>query len=92
MQTIARTRMVVDEVGFFLAPGQDVADLKHRIVEALRAGGAFVEFDVVGDDSVSILVSASTHVVISLESVDVDVGVGGTGHDAAHYGGDFDLV
>ena len=94
MQTMERTRMVVDEVGFFLAPGQDVADLKHRIEAALRSGGAFVDFIVAGDDAVSVLVSASTRVVISLESVDVDVGVGAgdAGHGAAHYGGDFDLV
>lgn len=94
MQTMERTRMVVDEVDFFLAPGQDVADLKHRIEAALRSGGAFVDFTVAGDDAVSVLVSASTRVVISLESVDVDVGVGAgdAGHGAAHYGGDFDLV
>ena len=90
MQTMARNRIVVDEVGFLLAPGLDIADLKQRIEAAVHSGGEFVEFTVLGDDSVSILVSACTHVVISLENVDVD-GADAV-HDVGHYGSDFDLV
>ncbi|PRA82508.1 hypothetical protein CQ045_06090 [Microbacterium sp. MYb66] len=90
MQTMARTRIMVNDVGFYLAQGQDDTDLKNRIEDAVRSGGEFVEFVVVGNRAVSVLVSASTHVVISVENVEFDPR--DTGDGGAPYGGEFDLL
>ena len=90
MQTMSRTRVVFNDVGFLLAQGQDDADLKRRIEGAAHAGGEFVEFVVVGNRAVSVLVSSSTHVVISVETVEFDAR--DTGDDSAPFGGEFDLI
>ncbi|MCE0509056.1 hypothetical protein V8Z69_16470 [Microbacterium aurugineum] len=90
MYTIMRTRIALNEAEYFLAEGQDVADLRRRIEEAMRSGGGFVEFDVAGERSVSVLISSTTQVVISTSTADEgghDDGDGGT-----PYGGEYDLV
>jgi hypothetical protein len=90
MQTTVRTRIAFDDAEVVLAQGQDVAELRRRIEEAVRAGGGFVEFLVVGGRSVSILIGASTRVVITVEAVGVDQDDGGVG---AHLSGEeFDLL
>lgn len=69
---MVRTQVAVNDVGFFLAQGQDVPDLKRRIEFAAQAGGRFVDFLVVGNRSVSVLISSSSHVVISVETAEFD--------------------
>ncbi|AZH77502.1 hypothetical protein [Microbacterium sp. Y-01] len=91
MQTMERTRIAFNGAEFFLAQGQDVPDLRRRIEEAMRAGGGFVEFVVVGNRAVSLLISAATQVAISVETVEFDGR--DTGDDSAPYdSGDFDLL
>lgn len=90
MQTMVRTQIALNEVGFFLAQGQDIEDLKQRFEAAVRSGGGFVEFIVVGNRSVSVLISSSSHVVISVDTVEFDVR--DTGDDETPYGGEFDLL
>jgi hypothetical protein len=90
MQTMTRTRVALNETEYFLAQGQDVADLRQRIEDAMRSGGGFVEFDVSGDRTVSVLISSATQVVISTSTVYPDRNDGGD--DGVPYGGDFDLV
>ncbi|PQZ58326.1 hypothetical protein CQ040_11930 [Microbacterium sp. MYb54] len=90
MQTMSRTRVALDDAGFFLAQDQDVADLRRRIEDAVHSGGAFVEFVAAGDRSMSVLISSASKVVISVESVDFDAR--DLGDDALPYGGEFDLL
>lgn len=56
----------------------------------MHAGGRFVEFVVVGNRSVSVLIASVTQVVISVETVNFDGR--DTGDDAVPYGGEFDLL
>ena len=88
MQTMVRTEVTVNGSAFLLAQGQDVNALKGRIEEA-AAQTRFVEFTVVGNRSVSVLVSPATHVVFSLETVRYDPR--DTGDLLEPYGGPYDL-
>lgn len=90
MRTMVRTQVAVNDVGFLLAQGQDVDQLKEAIEAAVRTGPRFVEFIVVGNRSVSILVSAATQVVISVDTVKFDHR--DNGDDSAPFGGSFDLL
>ena len=90
MQTMARTRIALNESEFFLAQGQDAAELRGRIEEAMHRGGGFVEFTVVGNRSVSVLITSVTHVVISIETVEFDAR--DTGDSTVPYGGEYDLL
>ena len=49
---------------FILASSQDVVELKRQIVEAVRAGGAFVSLLTAGDELVSVLVTPHSAVHI----------------------------
>ncbi len=89
MYTIMRARIALNETEYFLAEGQEVADLRRRIEEAVRAGGGFVEFDVAGERSVSVLISSTTQVMISTSTADED---GRDDGDDTSYGGEYDLV
>lgn len=71
-RTMVRTHVAVNDVGFVLAPGQDVDALKEEIESAARSGPRFVEFVVAGDRSVSVLMSAVTQIVISVETLSID--------------------
>ncbi|QNA91726.1 MULTISPECIES: hypothetical protein [unclassified Microbacterium] len=90
MQTMVRIRIELNDTGYYLAQGQDVTDIRDRIETAMRAGGGFVEFVVVGNRSISVLITLATRIVISVETVEYDVR--DTGDDSAPYGGDFDLL
>lgn len=90
IQTMVRTQVAVNGVGYFLAQGQDLEGLKATIESAAGSSGRFVSFVVVGNRSVSVLVSATTQVVISVETVQHDPR--DTGDDESPYGGEFDLL
>ncbi|WP_282848297.1 hypothetical protein [Microbacterium oxydans] len=87
---MARTRIALNESEFFLAQGQDAVELRGRIEEAIQTGGGFVEFMVVGNRSVSVLITSVTRVVISVETVELDAR--DTGDEAVPYGGEYDLL
>ena len=88
--TMVRTQLAVNDVGFFLAQGQDVPDLKRRIEFAAQAGGRFVDFVVVGNRSVSVLISSSSQIVISVETVEFDAR--DNGDDTVPFSGAFDML
>ncbi|MBT2484576.1 hypothetical protein J7E28_07655 [Microbacterium sp. ISL-108] len=90
MQTMVRTQITVNGTEFFLAQGQEIEGIKSAIEAAAEAGGRFVSFIVVGNRSMSILVTAATQVVISVDTVQFDHR--DTGDDDAPYGGTFDLL
>lgn len=72
LRTMERTQVAIDGGSYFLAPGEDRADLKQRIEQALRAGGGFVDFRATGERDVSVLISSHSHVVITVETVPPD--------------------
>jgi hypothetical protein len=50
-------RIRIDGTTFALAPGQDVPTLKRSIEAAAASGAAFVDFDAVGSQTISVLIS-----------------------------------
>ena len=69
IQEMTRAQLAVNDAVFFLAPNQDVDDLKRRIEDAAQTSGKFVEFRAVGDRRVSVLISSGSPVVLSVETV-----------------------
>ena len=89
MQTMVRTEAVINGTSFLMAQGQDLDELKGRIESAVHSGGRFVEFVVVGNREVSVLISAATHMVFSVQTVQFDPR--DTGDHEQPFGGMFDL-
>jgi len=71
-KTMIQTEVVFDGTSYLLAQDQDVGDLRHRIEEAARIGGTFVDMVVVGNRSVSVLITPTTRVAISVSTVAYD--------------------
>ena len=67
--TRVRTELTINDTPFLMAQGQDLDDLKRRIEAASQAGGRFVDFVVVGERAHSVLVTASTRVVVTIDIV-----------------------
>ncbi|MBO3664193.1 hypothetical protein [Microbacterium stercoris] len=84
--TMVRTEVTVNGSAFLLAQGQDVQDLRRRI-EAVGTQARFVEFTVVGNRSVSVLVSSGAQVMFTDETVEYDAR--DTGDLLEPYGEDF---
>ena len=89
MQMMVRAQAAIDDAVYLLAQGQDLERLKRRIEEGARSGGIFVEFTVVGNREVSVLVTSRTRVVFSVETVPFDER--DSGDQDAPFGGFFDL-
>lgn len=89
-QTMVRTRVAVDDVGFDLAQGQSIDELKRQIEDAIGARGRFVDFVVVGNRIMSVLITSASRVAFSIETVQYDPR--DDGDDAAPFGGVFDLI
>ncbi|MEL5990181.1 hypothetical protein ACOKGD_07175 [Microbacterium phosphatis] len=89
VDTMVRTEVAVNGVGSFLAQGQDLDDLKARIEDAMQAGGRFVDFTVVGNRAVSVLITATAQVVFSVETVPFDPR--DTGDQLQPYGAPYDF-
>lgn len=86
---MTRTEVRVNGEGFLMAQGQDLPSLRREMEEALRDGGRFVDFVVVGNRNVAVLVSPRTEIVITEEDVQYDDR--DTGDDDEPFGGFFDL-
>ena len=71
-KTMVRTTLAVGESVYLLAQGQDYKALERRIEKALDDGGRFVEFVVVGNRTVSTLVTGSQAVTFLVETVPFD--------------------
>ncbi|CAH0193578.1 hypothetical protein SRABI76_01835 [Microbacterium oxydans] len=88
-QTMVRTKVEVNGVGHLLAQDQDVTALKLRLEAAARTSGTFVDFVVVGNRNVSVLVTPHTQIVVSVATVLHDVR--DTGDETQPFGGFYDL-
>jgi hypothetical protein len=86
---MVRTEVAINDTPFLMAQGQDLDDLKHRIEIASQPGGRFVDFVVVGNREVSVLITAHTRVVVSIETVHFDPR--DTGDHEQPFGGMFDF-
>lgn len=89
VQTMVRTLLAVNDADFLLAQGQDIETLKRRIESAAATGPKFVDFLVVGNRSVSVLITATTRAIFSIETVQFDAR--DTGDELSPYGGFFDV-
>lgn len=88
-QTMVRTQAAIDDSVFQLAQGQDLDRLKQDIESAAASSGRFVRFTVVGNREVSVLITATTRVVLSVETVQFDDR--DTGDQDSSFGGFFDF-
>jgi hypothetical protein len=88
MQMMVRTEVTINGRRPFLAQGQDLDGLKRRIEATMSTAGRFVDFVVVGNRTVSVLISPRSQVVFSIETVQYDAR--DTGDEREPYGGLFD--
>ncbi|MFS0894195.1 hypothetical protein [Microbacterium sp. 179-I 3D3 NHS] len=89
IQTMVQTELMIDGIPSVLAQDQDVDVLKRRIEAAAATAGAFVDFVVVGNRRVSVLVTRRTRVVISVATVQFDPR--DTGDENHPFGGLYDF-
>lgn len=68
-----RHTVTIDNREFLLAQGLDLPALKRRVVASIRAGGGMVDFTVLGNREVSVLIAAGVRVLFQSEQVDEDV-------------------
>ncbi len=85
---MVRSHLSIGLEHYHLAQGQDVDGLKSSIEAAVRGGGAFVDFVVVGNRSVSVLFTPAVPVIFTVETVPFDSR--DTGNTADPFGGFFD--
>lgn len=83
-----QTEIVLDGESYLLAQIQDLGDVKHRIEEAVKTAGRFVDFVVVGNREVSVLITPHSRVSISVSTVLFDAR--DTGDVDFPYGGFYD--
>jgi hypothetical protein len=80
-------------VGLFEGQDDAVARTEHDShrwpAAALGSAGRFIAFTVVGNRAVSVLITARSHVIISVETVQFDPR--DTGDDELPYGGLYDF-
>lgn len=85
---MVRVEVSIDGRSFFLAQGQDADGLRARIEAAVATPGSFVTFTVVGNREVSVLITASSQVVFTVETVQFDPR--DTGDSEFPFGGYYD--
>lgn len=90
LQTMVQTEVRIDGDPALLAQGQDVEELKRRFAAAAATPGTFVDFVVVGNRSISVLVTGRSRIVITVATVQFDPR--DTGDEEAPYGGFFDIA
>jgi len=83
-----QTAIVLDGESYLLAQVQDLSDVKRRIEEAVKTSGRFVDFVVVGNREVSVLITPHSRVTLSVSTVMFDSR--DTGDVDFPYGGFFD--
>lgn len=89
-KTMIQTEAIFDSASYLLAQDQDVADLRRRIEDAARTPGLFVDFVVVGNRQVSVLITQHSRVTISVSTVAFDER--DTGDLDFPYGGYYDIL
>ncbi|KAA9085556.1 hypothetical protein F6B42_12245 [Microbacterium radiodurans] len=70
--TMVRSSIAIDDSVFPLAQGDVVDELVLKIEDAVRLGGRFVRFTVVGNRTVRALITPHSRVIISVEAVQFD--------------------
>ncbi|MGK3950017.1 hypothetical protein [Microbacterium sp. K2] len=89
-KTMVQTEIRADGVTYLLAQDQDLDTLKRRIEEAITTAGTFVDFVVVGNRQVSLLITPRSQVSIASATVLFDAR--DTGNVEFPYGGHYDLL
>ena len=89
MKTMVRTEISVNGRSYYLAPDQSARTLRTGMEAAVRAGGGFVDFTEVGNRIVNVLVTSTSQVVFTTETVQFDSR--DTGDLDVPYGGLYDL-
>ena len=89
-QTVEQLTISFGDTQYLLAQGQDYELLQRNIEKAIRAGGGFVEFIVVGNRKVSALMTGRQLVMLTVGTVLLDDR--DTGDVGEPYGGFFDLI
>jgi hypothetical protein len=74
-----RTTASVGTDLYVLATDADVEAVKRNIESAIRAGGGFVDLDLLAERTVSVLVSAGMHLIVETTEVDIDVDIAPAG-------------
>jgi hypothetical protein len=69
---VLRTSVVIDGQKYPLAQGQDLEAIKSATVAAAREGAGLVDFVVVGNRAVSVLVTPTIRVMFEEHEVDGD--------------------
>lgn len=87
---MVQTEVTFDGEGFLLSQDQDVGDLRRRIEEATRGTGTFVDVVVVGNRTVSVLITPRSRVTIRVSTVAYDAR--DTGDVDYPYGGYYDVI
>lgn len=89
-ETMVQTTVVVDGESHILAQDQNSRELQRRIEDAVSTAGTFVDFVVVGNREVSVLITPYSRVSITVGTVIFDSRDTG---DVEHpYGGFYDLL
>lgn len=89
-KTMVQTEVIFDGTSYLLSQDQDVGDLRQRIEQAAKTPGTFVDVDVVGDRSVSVLITPNSRVAISVAAVASESR--GVGDVDFPYSGYYDII
>lgn len=89
IKTMERTEILIDGVTALLAQEQDLDELLEQIAEAANGPAAFVDFVVVGNRRLRVLVTPRSRVVVSTAAVQYDPR--DTGDELSPWGGQFDV-
>ena len=87
-KTMVRSTLTLGDDPFRLAQDQDLEDLQHRIATAIKDGGGFVTFVVVGNRTVSLFMTGRERIALTVETVPYDSR--DTGDTEAPWGGFLD--
>lgn len=89
-QTMVQTEVTCDGTSFLLAQDQNIADIRRQVEAAVQTPGAFVDFIVVGNHEVSVLITPRSRVSITVATVAFDSR--DTGDLDYPFGGYFDVL
>jgi hypothetical protein len=67
-----RHTVTIGSKSYVLAQGHGIEDIRGRVQDAVHAGGAFVEFVVLGNRQISALITAGLPVIIEAAEVEAD--------------------
>ena len=89
MQTMVQTELTINGESALLAQGSDIDDLKQRIEAASATTGRFIDFVIVGNRGMSVLITPTTQVAVTVSTVQFDER--DTGDEDAPFGSFYDM-